>query len=183
MDKPNLLTMKNLIYVLSFLPILAITSCNDDDDDCQGIDCLPPATQTGAGTFGCLVNGEPFVDNSGFFNCFYQLVDGEYYFGIQAENLVNGIDLVGLGSNGREITINNVISLNQNLPDNFYGGVSVTNLGGNIRTSNNGGSIMFTRFTTNPNIVSASFAFTIIDPNTGVVYEITEGRFDAQFTQ
>ncbi len=69
--------MKKIIFMLCLLPLMSITSCDDDDDNCQGIDCLPPATQTGTGTFGCLVNGEPFVDNSGFFNCFYQLVDGE----------------------------------------------------------------------------------------------------------
>jgi len=66
--------------------------------NCQGIDCLPEATQTGAGTFGCLVNGEPFVDNSGNFNCFYQLVDGEYYFGIRARDEVLSLRQINIGS-------------------------------------------------------------------------------------
>lgn len=37
------------------------------------IDQLPPATQTGANTFGCLVNGEPFVViNTSLLSAIYQ---------------------------------------------------------------------------------------------------------------
>lgn len=74
--------MKKLTLLIFSILLLA---CDKDDKPANPIDQLPPATQTGAGTFGCLVNGVPYVDNSGFFNCFYQLVDGEYYFGIQVE--------------------------------------------------------------------------------------------------
>ena len=70
--------MKKILLIL--LTAFVLNSCDKDDNNCQGIDCLPAATQTGAGTFGCLVNGVPFVDNSGFFNCFYQFVEGEYRF-------------------------------------------------------------------------------------------------------
>ncbi len=177
--------MKKLIIALCFLQVFSITSCDNDDDNnnCQGIDCLPPATQTGAGTFGCLVNGEPFVDNSGFFNCFYQFVDGEYYFGIQAEDNIEGIGQVFIGSNQRQIDLNNIINLNPDNSGNFYGGLNINDLGGTLRTSNLGGIIVFTAFTTNSNVVSATFEFTVTDPSTGIVYEITEGRFDAQFTQ
>lgn len=58
-----------------------LRGCNDDG--CSvGVDSLPEVTQTVAPTFGCLVNGEPFVYNYGDFNCFYQLVDVEYDFSI-----------------------------------------------------------------------------------------------------
>lgn len=177
--------MKKIICTLLVLfPLWGLGGCsNDDTPDCQGIDCLPPATQTGAGTFGCLVNGEPFVDNSGFFNCFYQLVDGEYYFGIQAEDNIEGIGQVFIGSNKRHIELNNIMNLNPDSSGNFYGGVNINELGGTLRTPDSGGIIIFTEFTTNLNIVSATFEFTVTDPNTGIIYEITEGRFDAQFTQ
>lgn len=75
--------MKNISILFFLSSIFFLISCNNDDDSgCVGIDCLPPATTTGEGTFGCLVNDEPFVDNSGNFNCFYQFVDGEYFFNI-----------------------------------------------------------------------------------------------------
>lgn len=163
--------MKNISILFFLSSIFFLISCNNDDDgNCVGIDCLPEATTTGEGTFGCLVNGEPFVDKSGNFNCFYQVVDGEYYFGIQAEKNLNNIDLVGLGSNQKEITLNNTIILNKDESNNFYGGISLTNLGGAIRTLDNSGQITFTEFN-------------IIIPETGEIIKITEGRFDSFFTQ
>ena len=38
---------------------LTLSCCNNDDDN--GGDTLPPETQTGANTVGCLVNGEVFL--------------------------------------------------------------------------------------------------------------------------
>ncbi len=137
---------------------------------CVGVDCFPPATQTGAGTFGCLVNGEPFVDNSGDFNAFYQLVNGEYYFGNQAEDSLGDINQVFIDSNKSQIQLTNSIILSSDISGNFYGGISLTNLGGNIRSLDNVGLITFTEFN-------------IIIPETGEIIEITEGRFDAIFTQ
>ena len=75
MKNPNLYTiellklsmMTRLMFLLLPLFFLA-TSCDDDDTilptpetDVPG---LPPATQTGAGTFGCLIDGEPWVAKS-----------------------------------------------------------------------------------------------------------------------
>lgn len=77
-----------------FFAIILLSGCNKDDDTPQ---TLPEATQTGRGIFACYVNGKPFIDNSGSpnsisFNCFYQLVNEEYYFGIQGGH--NGVDSV-----------------------------------------------------------------------------------------
>ncbi|QNH62337.1 DUF6252 family protein [Hymenobacter sediminicola] len=44
-----------LLLLLSFL--LGVSACKKDDPE----DKLPPATQTGAGTFGCLVNGQAWL--------------------------------------------------------------------------------------------------------------------------
>ncbi|WP_418602421.1 hypothetical protein [Hwangdonia sp.] len=51
--------MKKLLFVLSLT--LSLSCCNKDDNPRNPIDQLPPATQTGENTFGCLVNGEPLV--------------------------------------------------------------------------------------------------------------------------
>jgi len=130
-----------------------------------------------AGTFGCLVNGEPFVDNSGFFNCFYQLVDGEYYFGIQAEDNVSNIAAIALGSLKSEIEIGIITPLNLREDNEFYALVDFNELQPEASTDgSDDGFIRFTAFTTNSNVVSAIFEFTVVDPNTNTVYEITNGK-------
>ena len=44
-----------------FLVIICLAVACSKKDNCDNpIDCLPPATQTGAGTIGCLINGQPF---------------------------------------------------------------------------------------------------------------------------
>lgn len=68
---------------------------------------------------------------------------------------------------------------------NFYGRISFdcSNCQSATTTNQNPGTLVLTEFNTNSNIVSATFEFTVIDPETGTIYEITDGRFDAVFTQ
>src|SRR5699024_4348154 len=81
------MTMHSLTFCLIFTLCAAMTSCSKDDNNSKDpVDQLPPATQTGENTIGCLVNGEPLlpkgISPNGNRQCFYQLVDGEYYFGL-----------------------------------------------------------------------------------------------------
>jgi hypothetical protein len=170
--------MKKIIFliVLSF----TLSSCDKDNDRPK---TLPPATQIGAGTFGCLVNGVPYVDNSGFFNCFYQLVDGEYFFGIRGRDNVGNLRQINIGSIKKNILTGENIPLNNYVDNEFY--AEITYNGQNIgafTTLESDGFINFNKFNITENIVSATFNFTIID-EFGNIYTITEGRFDAQFTQ
>ncbi len=85
--------MKNLILKFSILLLLlaccTAVSCdkNDDDSPRDPISQLPPATQVGANTFGALLDGEPFRPGSVInpLICFYQLIDGEMFFGLSQE--------------------------------------------------------------------------------------------------
>jgi hypothetical protein len=175
---PNrLLLMK---AAMMFCIMTLFVACDKDDDKCQGIDCLPPATQIGAGTFGCLVNGVPFVDNSNDFNCFYQLVNGEYYFSISAtfNKTIRGI---GIGSQGIELIQGSSYNLIEINSGNFSADVYI-NANNNFETTSvSPGNITISKFDLQNNIVSATFEFTVVDPVTGTIYEITEGRFDSRF--
>jgi hypothetical protein len=85
----------------------------------------------------------------------------------------------------KNIETNINLPLNSQFEGNFYGRVSFDYIScqGATTTDTNPGSIIFNRLDFDNNIISATFEFTITDPNTGNVYEITEGRFDAVFTQ
>lgn len=156
------------------------------DNNCYGVDCLPEATQTGKGTFGCLVNGQPYVDNSGIFNCFYQLIDGEYYFGIAGTD-DGPIEQIFIGSFNKAINVGTEIELGATMDQNFFSNCSfsceIINCFGGSTKNENPGTISFSKLDFEDYIVSATFEFSVVDPNTEIVYEITEGRFDAKFTQ
>lgn len=180
--------MKNISILFLLCSVLLFSSCSNDDDNCVGIDCLPPATTTGEGTFGCLVNGEPFVDNSGVFNAFYQLVDGEYFFNITA-NFNNKKPLViSLATNSLEIESNSSYQLVSREQSSFYAEVTFDNdpplfLNDNTTNNSNPGLIDIILLDKQENIVSGRFNFQIQDTINNKTYNITEGRFDAQFTQ
>ena len=59
--------MKRILFVLALLPVLLAAACTKADDDTltTPLDELPPATQVGANTFGCLIDGVPFVNGGG----------------------------------------------------------------------------------------------------------------------
>jgi hypothetical protein len=139
--------MKKLALLIFSILLLG---CDKDDKPTNPIDQLPPATQIGAGTFGCLVNGVPYVDNSGFFNCFYQLVDGEYYFGIGSNNEQAGLTQIIIGSNKSPIVTNTIIELDENTDMHFYGEIKVKNLSGDYVTTNQADvTLIFTKFDIN----------------------------------
>jgi hypothetical protein len=52
--------------LLPLLALLLLTQCHKSDPDpTKPEDQLPAATQTGAGTFGCLLNGQPWTPSGG----------------------------------------------------------------------------------------------------------------------
>jgi hypothetical protein len=177
----NSYTMKNLILLLALT--LTLSCCNKDEDDTQ---TLPPATQTGAGTFACFVNGKPFIDKTGSFNCFYQFTGGEYYFGIQGED--NSIEPFGinLGTLKKQIQQNQTYSLLEYEDFNFFGGgyFSLPTPGGSgsNTSSQYAGELKITKLDFTSNIVSGTFWFDIPHPVTGERVQIRDGRFDTFFT-
>src|SRR5690625_4718193 len=113
--------MRNIfIACLVFLPLLCLGGCSKDDNSPTApVDLLPPATQIGANTVGCLVNGEVFLPKggglSGNKNCFYQFVDEGYHFGLQLTNKTgNDTKSVSLFTRNENIVEGNTYILNVN---------------------------------------------------------------------
>tara|TARA_B110000090_G_C13112588_1_gene342978 strand:+ start:106 stop:648 length:543 start_codon:yes stop_codon:yes gene_type:complete len=179
--------MKKLLLLLTITVTLSCCNKNDDDQPINPIDQLPPATQTGAQTFGCLINGEPFVPPSFGSNspsAFYQFVDGAYTFNISGSKgggaSLQSISIGGIDVNElQEITY----SLYEESQNNHYGEY---NIGGGITFSGtssqeNPGTLTITNFDQANFIISGTFDFTLLD-NDGNEINITNGRFDMNYT-
>lgn len=189
---------KILITLIIFLPLLCLGGCSKDDDKpADPVDLLPPATQVGANTVGCLVNGEVFLPKggglSGNKNCFYQFVDERYHFGLQFSNFSSsGARSVLLGSQDAEIEEGQTYMLNAqpffvNNEPGRGGGYSYINYDAGIEdyystTPEVTGEMTITKLDFENNNVSGTFWFDAINED-GEIVEIREGRFDMRFTQ
>lgn len=163
-----------------------LISCCSKDDNYRGN--LPAETQTGAGTFACRVNGKLFIDNSGgYFNCSYQLIDGEYYFSISGYDDKIQPSNIYLGTIKKEILENNeYILLGPNIGNAGAGAgfsISQSNYQVSHTSTNYTGLLKITKLDFNSNIISGTFSFDIPHPVTGEIIQIRDGRFDTLFTQ
>jgi len=82
--------MKNLLFL--FTTLLALISCSKDDNKpTNPTDQLPPATQIGANTAGCLLDGKAFLPKgylpTGNLVCYY--IDGKDFTISLAQKLNN----------------------------------------------------------------------------------------------
>lgn len=175
------------ILVIALFPLWGLggLSCSKDDNT-PAIEKLPKATQKGAGTFGCLVDGKAFVHNDGIINCFYQYVDGGYYFGISGNNYdYQEVVSVFLGTQKKIITEGQTYSLFDREIGNAFGGggVRTSSTNSQTMTTNNQytGKLTITKLDTVQYIVSGTFWFDLKHPITGDTVKVRQGRFDSHF--
>ena len=176
--------MKKLLLLL--LTTFALSCCNKDDDDQPKteLEKLPPATQTGANTFGCLLDGKAFLPGNGqnTLDCVYQFVNDEYYFALQGNNEINNFSvLIGLSTNAKHIEQNNTYALNGNIPFNAYGTYALNGMFSTTDGTTYTGELTITKLDDINHIVSGTFWFDIVDFQ-GNSHQIREGRFDMQYT-
>ena len=165
--------MKNIILIL--ITTFTLSCCNKEDDNPQNpIDQLPLATQTGANTFGCLINGEPFVvTNTSLQTAIYQ--DGGLLIGGQ-KNINNNLTQVSMfiseANIGAIIAENNIYVLNSNsVPKGEY---YIENQNCFYFTSSNyTGSLMITKIDNINFIISGKFEFKSISENCADIIVLT----------
>ena len=182
----------SMTLILFAMPLFL--GCSNDDDKNQRpqnpVDQLPPATQTGEETFGCLVDGKVFIPSGSslggpVLDCVYQFIDGEYYLSLQGNRRKDGmLQGVTLGTFKLKIEQSGVYSLSDNIDGNAFGGwwfnpnSEYTFL---YTSSTNIGKLHITTLDETRQIVSGTFWFDIFLPN-GEIVEIREGRFDMPYT-
>ncbi|PVX46475.1 hypothetical protein C8C85_2336 [Flavobacterium sp. 103] len=176
--------MKKLFFL--FIAITLIISCNKDDDKpTNPIDQLPPATQTGANTAGCLLDGKAFlpIGNSPT-RLVCQYVDGiNFSIGIneiknnkdhsiyvisynQALNVGETYQLKEYGTNSK---FGEYIIYNSDFSENHYKTSTIVN-----------GELKITHHNFIKAYISGTFWFDAINSK-GQKVQVREGRFDMEY--
>jgi hypothetical protein len=164
--------------------LLLCSQCRSADPD--PVDLLPPATQTGANTFGCLVNGQAWTPrgNNGFSNysVYYDifpdggLLDIHTYriYGKAANEFQNIIlyanQISGPGTFSFRSLQRTRASFNDQKTNCYWDSRDST-------TTYRRGQLTITRLDLQAGIVSGTFAFTLYKPGCDSI-RVTEGRFD-----
>jgi len=183
----HLLTIFSLFFI-------TITASDCKKHTLNPVDQLPPETQTGANTFGCLINGEAFLPEgpslAPILQCAYQYLntnyDRGYFFQLSASHKNNTTDVLSVGiftdsliiSTGNFLLENNQKGSAYGLYTRYTGTVHVK-----YYTSKDlPGELTITKFDEINQIVSGTFWFNLIT-SSGDTLKITNGRFDMQFTR
>ncbi len=176
---------KNLYFLLTLTLILSCCNKKDDDPTLPPIAQLPPATQTGANTAGCLVNGQVLLpkgySQTGNLSCNYI---NELDFGLNFAEIIND-----------RSKIISVVSLNTNITNNLNVDIPLTVFASNSKYGEFGilnpdftqesytttatvvGNLRITYYSASNAIIAGTFWFDAVNSN-GVKVEVREGRFD-----
>lgn len=180
-----------LLLIYASVLLLGAASCGKKPDPAEPvapIDQLPPYTETGAQTFGCLIDGEAFLPKRdpsiqiSPLACEYQYVSGVQYFILTSLN--------GDSKTGIIINTTTYASLEEKVYQlgDFYS----DSLSGRyieyppineflIREPLQKGELHIRHFDLEHQIVSGTFWFDAVDTLTGKVVQVREGRFDMVF--
>jgi hypothetical protein len=188
--------MKNKKAITFILLILVCAFCGckkkQADTPQTELEKLPPATQTGANTFGALVNGQAFLPHTSFYSyvspyqCNYIYTNGGYYLTVAGTMEVNTDyhDIV-LGTNLLPITEGTTLKLENSNENGKASGLYYLITGTTVRYSTTtyvSGQLYISHFDQVKQVVSGTFFFDAIDQNGNTVH-ITDGRFDMQYTR
>jgi hypothetical protein len=185
----------NLLPLLALALLLA--QCKKTPDTTPPIPtdplaALPAETQTGAGTFGCLVNSKPYAtvssikcrgDWQGIKTIFISAgananaqYSGEPF---SASMLLNGVAALQNNQQFDLVTFSQPINqaYNQFAANAVASNRSCVYQGNYIKT----GQVTLTKFDGPNRIASGRFAFTLYEPGGCDTLKVTNGRFDVKF--
>ena len=168
--------MKRILVLI--ITTFTLCCCDKEDNKPKNpVSQLPPETQNGANTFGCLINGEPFVvSNTSNQSAIYQgnllqisaTFENSNYDQSIAFNLLNPLN------------INETYSFNNNAYKAGYSYISNNNMCIYDFDKTYQGSITFTKIDTVNFVISGTFEFSTVTDNCENI-DITNGRFDLQY--
>lgn len=183
-----------LVFSSLLLICLTTSNCKKHKTIVDPVSQLPPETQVGANTFGCLVNGEVFLPKGSPFSgprlqCAYQYLDNGYskgfYFQLSASHNDEPQELIGVYTEDLEISVGEFDLMDSFQEGKAYGLYMKFTESGRIKTytkSNLPGKMFITKLDKVNQIISGTFWFSVV-VNPGDTIKITDGRFDMQFTK
>ena len=185
--------MKNLISIITLT--LIFSCCSKKDVQITTSTQLPQATQTGANTAGCLVNGQVFLPKGSsqagpILSCFYQQDQDGYHMGLNiADKSNSSIKAVNISLNPAQLLDNVTYSLSEitngtlNYASNFGEFIIYSNINSDNRFNTNllnQGELKITKLNTQQKIISGTFWFDAVNTQ-GEIVKIREGRFDMRY--
>ncbi len=193
-NRINLLMSLRICLCVTLLAFASCKSCKKELTTADLIAQLPPETQTGANTFGCLIDGKAWIPNGGGWSGVPPIYTG----GIENKFLV--ISAVASNSEDKytlSVCINDYKTLGvktlkfdtpkypSSLSPKNYGeyvkrGDTPINSFSYTTTSVVGGTATITKFDEINGIISGTFEFDVIDNTTQKIISIKAGRFDVK---
>ena len=179
----KIVSKTTILKTVLFIFALTLVNCTKNDDQDQ----LPPITQTGANTFGAIVDGRVFIpkDKTGYYNPGggrpkgISILRGTSYFSIAVSNYEDVYIYIYIPKNvPLETTYTFKLSdgnpANGNEPHCF----AVINNTGYLSYENSG-TIAFTKIDEIKGIIAGTFSLKMKNRNNeNNIIEITDGRFD-----
>ena len=183
---------QTIIYLLIATLAISCSSCKKNVTT-NPIDQLPPETQTGANTFGCLVDGQVFLPNGDPFGgpikkASYQFVNGGYYLIISGgKSNDNDISSVSIFSDSLKLSVGTFQLTSRNVKNKLYGKYVFSAIGnsGIYYYTNEiyNGQVKITKLDEVNQIISGTFWFDAADSTQGKVVKVRNGIFDMTFVK
>jgi hypothetical protein len=181
---------------IALIILLFLTSCKKHKN-INPVDQLPSETQTGAGTFGCLINGKVFKPKgpslspilSSNYQYIYSPSPNGFVFQVSATNNVNECEIsnITVGLDSGKVSQGGVYELKEMNRGNAVGRYMYfpsCNTSQIIyeTTSESKGQLIITKFDEINQIASGTFWFIAVNDK-GDTLKITDGRFDVHYTR
>lgn len=174
--------MKFFLHTIILLGLLFTACCKKDSPFTPTAPpTLPPETQTGANTFGCMINGQLWLPKGGGFipNFSKEYTNNKIY--IQAAKAdISPTQYIGINF-GKVYKDTTLIINNYNNGIDFQHFNYGVNLSFYEPVNGKTGEFHLKKLDTINHIMSGTFWFDAIDTTTNAVIEIRDGRFDLTY--
>ncbi|MCC6684394.1 MAG: hypothetical protein IT247_04925 [Bacteroidia bacterium] len=167
-----------LLFLLTALSCLSL-HCKKEEKDYSSI--LPPVTQTGKNLAGCVVNGQVWVPSQEW-NSLGWLPTGRFLLQLEKKVSFSPTTYVCVTLYDT-VKAAGVYEISDNTPYTSLAYFSWSGGGGISYTTDKQrkGALIITRLDTQQRIISGLFYFDAIEPTTGDVVHVTDGRFDMHY--